>query len=51
MCEYQRVKDNKMPTCEYTGKECTFCVLGNFMTYNQAKLDERKTANAKQQTI
>lgn len=47
MCKYQRVEDNKLPVCDYTGKECTFCVLGNATTYKQAEINERKNTNAK----
>lgn len=48
MCEYQRVELDKLPMCDYTKKPCTYCVLGNATTYNQAKKYEREITNAKQ---
>ena len=36
MCEYQRIEENKPPMCEYTKELCTYCVLGNGKTYNEA---------------
>lgn len=47
MCEYQKVTEGELPVCEYTGRECTLCVLGNSRTYNQAKINERNTINVK----
>ena len=37
MCEYQRIEENKPPMCEYTKELCTYCVLGNGKTYEEAK--------------
>ena len=37
MCEYQRVKENELPMCDYTKSLCTFCVLGNAKTYKEAE--------------
>lgn len=45
MCEFQRMPPNKvingvevkqLPVCEYTKDICTYCVLGNSKTYNEA---------------
>ncbi len=44
MCEYQiipqKVIDGELqksvPMCEYTKSPCTYCVLGNSQTYNEA---------------
>ena len=44
MCEYQiipqKVIDGEVqksvPMCEYTKSPCTYCVLGNSQTYNEA---------------
>ena len=36
MCDFQRVKENELPTCEYTKSLCTLCVLGNANTYKEA---------------
>ena len=43
MCEYQRIEENKPPMCEYTKDLCTYCVLGNGKTYEEA---ERNNKNA-----
>lgn len=44
MCEYQRINPNnekELPICTANNELCTFCVLGNAKTYNEAKrLDE-----------
>ena len=40
MCEYQRIdhySKSDLPICDYTKELCTFCVYGNFNTYNKAK--------------
>jgi hypothetical protein len=37
MCEYQRIKDDQLPMCEYTKTLCTLCVLGNGNTYKEAE--------------
>ena len=42
MCEYQRVKENQMPMCEYTKTWCTYCVLGNGKTYKEAEAEKVK---------
>lgn len=47
MCEYQRIEENKLPMCEYTKELCTYCVLGNRNTYEEAeKALERSKGNA-----
>lgn len=50
MCEFQRIPLNRvvdgetvvksLPICEYTKELCTYCVLGNSKTYNEAKRSE-----------
>ena len=45
MCEYQIYNPNEkeqFPTCEITNELCTFCILGNAKTYNEAKEAESK---------
>lgn len=38
MCEYMRLYgESQTPVCLYTMDFCTFCVLGNAKTYNEAK--------------
>lgn len=40
MCEYQRINPNNekdLPLCVANNKTCTFCVLGNAKTYQEAK--------------
>lgn len=48
MCEFQIVKPNGLPMCEYTNDICTYCVCGNSNTYNEAikrsDNNERKTS-------
>ena len=46
MCEFQRIPPSRVidgettvkgrPMCEYTKSPCTYCVLGNSKTYNEA---------------
>lgn len=46
MCEFQRVPPSRvidgeytvksLPMCKYTRSPCTYCVLGNSKTYNEA---------------
>lgn len=46
MCEFQRIPPSKvidgetvvkgLPMCEYTKNPCTYCILGNSKTYNEA---------------
>lgn len=40
MCEFQRIKENELPICDYTKNLCTFCVLGNANTYKEATKGE-----------
>ena len=40
MCEYLRIRNNKMPLCVVNNADCTYCVLGNAKTYKQAKEKE-----------
>lgn len=45
MCEYQRINPDNlkdMPMCTVNNKLCTFCVLGNAKTYDEAKRREEK---------
>ncbi len=42
MCEYQRIRDGKMPLCVVNNADCTFCVLGNMKTFNEAKKNEER---------
>lgn len=42
MCEYQRIKENELPMCDYTKSLCTLCVLGNRKTYEEAQAHEEK---------
>lgn len=37
MCEYQIIREKAPPVCEYTGKLCTLCVLGNGKTHKEAE--------------
>ena len=41
MCEYQRIEENKPPMCEHTKDLCTYCVLGNRKTYEEAERSEQ----------
>lgn len=44
MCEFQIIKPDKLPMCEYTKDICTYCVCGNSKTYDEAKGSENKNA-------
>ena len=41
MCEFQRVKENELPMCDYTKSPCTLCVIGNGNTYKEAVKAEK----------
>lgn len=36
MCEFQIIKPDELPMCEYTKELCTYCVMGNSKTYEEA---------------
>lgn len=43
MCEYQIFNPENFkepPMCDYTKQRCTFCVVGNKKTHNEAKTKE-----------
>lgn len=43
MCEYMRLRgQSQTPFCIYTMEFCTFCVLGNKTTYNEAKAKSKE---------
>lgn len=36
MCEYLIIKENKAAICTYTNQLCTFCVLRDSKTFDEA---------------
>ena len=41
MCEYQETIENSIPYCSYLHDACTYCVLGNCKTFNEATRSEQ----------